>query len=52
MLSREDQEPLTQILEFLFSLLPEATKYTELTQHGSSKLVAYFQVKAISRKKL
>jgi ubiquitin carboxyl-terminal hydrolase 34 len=42
-------KPLLQVLEFLFSLLPNARKYTDYAadfqqQHGTAgKLVAYFQ---------
>ena len=42
LLSPEDREPLHQILEFLFRLLPNARNYVDLQQHGSAKLVAYF----------
>ena len=40
LLSREETETLHQILEFLFSLLPNARQYTDLQQHGSAKLVS------------
>ena len=43
MLSPDDLEPLHQILDFLFSLLPNAKAYTDLHSHGPGKLVAYFQ---------
>ena len=43
LLTREETETMHQILEFLFSLLPNARQYTDLQQHGSAKLVSYFQ---------
>lgn len=43
LLAREETETLHQILEFLFSLLPSARQYTDLQQHGSAKLMSYFQ---------
>jgi ubiquitin carboxyl-terminal hydrolase 34 len=43
LLAREETETFHQILEFLFSLLPNARQYTDLQQHGSAKLVSYFQ---------
>eukprot|EP00095_Tigriopus_kingsejongensis_P002851 maker-scaffold442_size170051-snap-gene-0.33 protein:Tk02851 transcript:maker-scaffold442_size170051-snap-gene-0.33-mRNA-1 annotation:"hypothetical protein TcasGA2_TC009817" len=42
LLTREETEPLHQVLEYLFSLLPNAKNYIDLQQHGSAKLVAYF----------
>ena len=41
--NREDIECLHQILNFLFSLLPNAKHYTDLHTHATAKLVAYFQ---------
>jgi ubiquitin carboxyl-terminal hydrolase 34 len=41
--NREDLDCLHQILDFLFTLLPNARHYTDLHTHGTSKLVAYFQ---------
>ncbi len=43
LLGREEVEPLHKVLEFLYSLLPAARAYVDLAQHGSGKLVAYFQ---------
>ena len=44
LLSRgEETECLHQILEFLYGLLQNLRQYTDLQQHGSGKLVAYFQ---------
>ena len=43
LVSREDLECLHQILNFLYSLLPNARHYTDLHTHGTAKLVAYFQ---------
>ena len=44
LLSRgEETECLHKILEFLYGLLQNARQYTDLQQHGSGKLVAYFQ---------
>ena len=44
LLSRgEETECLHQILEFLYGLLQNIRQYTDLQQHGSGKLVAYFQ---------
>ena len=44
LLSRgEETECLHKILEFLYGLLQNALQYTDLQQHGSGKLVAYFQ---------
>ncbi|XP_059086581.1 ubiquitin carboxyl-terminal hydrolase puf-like [Tigriopus californicus] len=42
LLTAEEMESLHQILEYLFSLLPNAKNYIDLSQHGSAKLVAYF----------
>ena len=44
MLGSEETEALHTVLEFLYSLLPNARAYTDLQQHGAGKLVAYFQV--------
>ncbi len=44
MLTRDETETLHRVLEFLFGLLPAARSYVDLAQHGSGKLVAYFQV--------
>ena len=41
--NREDIECLHQILNFLFTLLPNAKHYTDLHTHATAKLVAYFQ---------
>lgn len=43
LLTREETQPLHTIIEFLFGLLPNARNYVDIQQHGSGKLVAYFQ---------
>ena len=40
---QEQVDTLHRLLEFLFGLLPNAKQYINLQQHGSHKLVAYFQ---------
>ena len=40
---QEQVDTLHRLLEFLFGLLPNAKQYIDLQQHGSHKLVAYFQ---------
>ncbi|CAB4065741.1 USP34 [Lepeophtheirus salmonis] len=42
-LDSEERDILHQVIEFLFGLLLNCRHYADLQQHGSAKLVAYFQ---------
>jgi ubiquitin carboxyl-terminal hydrolase 34 len=42
LLASDAKETLHEIFKFLLNLLKMAKEYTDTTQHGSSKLTAYF----------
>lgn len=42
LLASDAKETLHEILKFLLDLLKMSKEYTDTTQHGSSKLTAYF----------